>query len=154
MFITECKTGIKHKVVIEPVLDKDYKGITKKRYFFNWKTEKKYDVYKIRRVGNDDILGVMSLMNHAGEKRIEIKLLAVSFENRGNKKQYEGIAGTLIGFACREAVKYYGNEACVSLVPKTEIKEHYISKYGMINAGDQIFLEGLPLLKILKNYEL
>ncbi len=154
MFIIEQSTGKKHKVIVEPVISDDYKTITKKRYFFNWKTEKKYEVYKLRRTDSDTILGLISFINYAEEKRIEIKLLGVSIENRGTKKQYERIAGTLIGFACREAMKCYGIEACVSLVPKTEIKAHYIIKYEMMDAGKQIFLEGLPLLKMLNNYEL
>ncbi len=154
MFIIEQSTGKKHKVIVEPVINEDYKIITKKRYFFDWKTEKKYTVYKLRRGDNDTILGLMSCINYAEEKRIEIKLLAVSIENRGTNKHYERIAGTLIGFACREAIKRYGILACVSLVPKTEIKDHYIIKYEMVDAGKQIFLEGLPLLKMLNNYEL
>jgi hypothetical protein len=154
MFIIERTTGKKHKVIVEPVINEDYKAITKSNYFFDWKTEKKYNVYKLRRRDNDTILGLMSFINYIEEKRIEIKLLAVSKDNRGINKHYERIAGTLIGFACREALKHYGIEACVSLVPKTELKEHYITKYEMLDAGKQIFLEGLPLLKMLNNYEL
>lgn len=154
MFIIEQSTGKKHKVIIEPAMSEDYKSITKKRFFFNWKTEKKYEVYKLRRASSDSILGLMSFVNFEEEKRIEIKLLSVSIENRGTNKQYERIAGTLIGFACREAKKCYGINGCVSLVPKTELKAHYIVKYEMMDAGKQIFLEGLPLLKMLNNYEL
>ena len=152
MYITESSTGNKHTVVVEPVILEDYRDITKKRFFFDWKTERKYQVYKLRRSDNDVILGLMSLEKIDSDSRIEIKLLAVSVENRGSGKEYERIAGTLIGYACREAIKRYGNLACVSLTPKTKLKPHYIAKYGMLNAGKQIFLEGLPLLRILNNY--
>jgi dUTPase len=153
MYITERRTGNKHTVVVEPVVLEDYRYITKKRFFFDWKTERNYQVYKLRRSVNDVILGLMSLEIIDSDKRIEIKLLAVSIENRSSsKKEYDRIAGTLIGFACREAIKHYGVEACVSLLPKTDLKDYYIAKYGMIDAGKQIFLEGLPLLRILNNY--
>lgn len=113
---------------------------------------KKYQVYKLRRSDNEVILGLISLEIIDNEKRIEIKLLAVSVENRGSGKEYDRIAGTLIGYTYREAVKRYAVNACVSLLPKTELKPHYIAKYGMIDAGKQIFLEGVPLLKTVNNY--
>lgn len=154
MFIIEQETGEKHKVVIEPVINEDYKRITKPTYFFNWKTEKKHTVYKLRRVDSDVILGLISWVHDSKETRIEIKLLAVSIENRGKGKQYDRIAGTLIAYVCREAIKQYGIMGCVSLVPKTELKQYYITQYGMENAGYQIFLTGTPLLKMVNNYEL
>lgn len=154
MFIVErFPSDDVHTVVIEPVDAKDYKSITKAKYFFNWKTEKENDVYKLRRSDNNIILGLISLVHHTNEKRIEIKLLSVSIENRGRNKQYERIAGTLIAFACREAIKHYGKDACVSLLPKTELKKHYIIQYGMIDAGIHVFLEGIGLLKMLNSYK-
>lgn len=50
---------------------------------------------------------------------MEIYLLAVSKESRGKNKRYEGIVGNLIAFACREAIRLYGEIACVSLISKT-----------------------------------
>lgn len=154
MFIIDRLTGKRHTVVIEPVLSTDYKSVTKPKYFFNWKTEKKYSVYKLRRSDKNTILGLISLINHLEEQRIEIKLLAVSIENRGKNKQYEGIAGTLIGYACREAMKDFGAKGCVSLLPKTELKRYYITQYGMTDAGYHVFLEGISLLRILNTYKL
>jgi hypothetical protein len=153
MYITEESTGKKHEVVVEAVVNEDYRRITKANYFFNWKIEKKYNVYKLRRKDSDIILGLMSLANQPNDKRIEIKLLAVSIENRGKSRKYARIAGSLIGFACKEAMKHYGSLGCVSLVPKTELKKHYIDAYEMKDAGKQVYLEGLPLLKIITNYE-
>ena len=97
-------------------------------------------------------MGLISVTNEKKERRIEIRLLTVSIENSGKNKQYERITGTLIGYVCREAIKHYGKLGCVSLVPKTKLKKHYISQYGMMDAGKQVFLEGFPLLKISNNY--
>lgn len=152
MYIIEVKNNQKCSVKVESVDEQDYRQITKSRYYFNWKTEKGNDVYKL--VLQDDILGLMSLVYDAAEKRIEINLLAVSKENRGENKQFDRIVGILIAFACRKAKKHYGFEACVSLVPKTQLKQYYINKYQMYDAGRQVFLAGLPLLNILKEYEL
>ena len=154
MFIKERSNKKEYEVVIEPVDDSDYKAITKKRYFFNWKTEKENDVFKLRMVGSKDILGLVSILCVSKEERIKINLLAVSKENRGKKKQYERICGCLIAFVSREAVKLYGVNACVSLIPKTKLKEHYITQYGMEDAGKSVYLAGIPIQTILNNYDL
>ena len=70
----------------------------------------------------------------------------------GKKQAYDRITGTMIAFACREAVKLYEINACVSLIPKTELKRHYLSIYGMSDAGRQLFLEGTSLLNLINKY--
>jgi hypothetical protein len=153
MEVLNVKTGRKTGVVIEPVVSSDYKSITKQKYWFDWKTEKKNLVYKLRLKGSDEILGLISLLHFKDEQRYEIKLLAVSKENRGRTKTYEGIAGNLIAYACRLALKKYAENGCVSLFPKTELKTYYRKKYGMLPAGKQLFLEGAPLLRLIEKYE-
>lgn len=153
MVIFEKAKGKAHKVKIEPLPEKDYSKITKARYFFDWKTERENEVYKLTLAGRDDILGLLSLVEH-NDKRMQINLLAVSKENRGAKKIYEGIAGNLIAWACREAVKRFGEDACVSLIPKTKLVKHYIKEYGMMKAGQSLFLSDEPLLNMLEEYKL
>lgn len=153
MDIREVATGIKKKVIIREAKTEDFKLLVKKRFSFVWKTFKNTStVYKLQLEGDDDILGAMGLIDWPDEKRIEIKLLASSAENIGKGKIYEGIAGCLIAFTCRLAVAKYGAEACVSLVPKTELVSHYMQKYYMQHAGWQLFLEGKELNKLLKEY--
>lgn len=152
--ITHLETSAKKDIVIELVVEEDFKSITKAKYFFDWKKERQNVVYKLRIDGTDEILGLMSLKHFEQEERCEIKLLSVSKDNRGQSKKYEGIAENLIAFACREAVKKYAENACVSLFPKTELKSYYIRKYGMLDAGRQVFLEGVSLFKLLKKNEL
>lgn len=153
MEIIEAATGIKRPVVIREAEAEDFRLLVKKRFSFTWKTFKNTTtVYKLQIEGEDSILGVMGLIDWPGEKRIEIKLLASSVENIGKEKIYEGIAGCLIAFACRSAVAKYGTDACVSLVPKTELIKHYMQKYHMQHAGWQLYLEGNELNKLLKEY--
>lgn len=152
--ITLIENSVKINVVIELVTAEDYKKITKAKYFFNWNLEKENLVYKLRISFSDEILGLISLIHFEQEERFEIKLLTVYKENRGKNKKYDGIAENLIAFACREAVKKHAENACVSLLPKTELRSHYINKYGMLEAGLQIFLEGVSLFKLLEKNEL
>lgn len=152
MYVIESGSNLNHPVKVKRLDDDDYKEVTKGRFYFNWKTEKASEVYKL--VLGDEILGIMSCKHYKEEERVEIRLLAVSKENRGGNKKYSRVAGNLIAFACKEAIKHHGIGGCVSLVPKTSLKQHYSTFYGMIDAGRQMFLQGTSLLNILKEYEL
>jgi N-acetylglutamate synthase-like GNAT family acetyltransferase len=148
--IRELETSIAKNIIIELINNSDFKTITKAKYFFNWHLEKENTIFKLILEDDNEILGLISLKYFISEERIEIKLLAVSKENRGKIKKYDGIAENLIAFACREAVKLYAENACVSLYPKTELKKQYIERYGMLIAGKQLYLEGLPLFRLLE----
>ncbi|WP_113617075.1 N-acetyltransferase [Chitinophaga flava] len=133
----------------------EVKSLPKGRFYFNWKVlEESSTIYKLQLSGEEDILGLVALIHFPEESRIEIKLITSSRENIGKKKKYDGIVGCLIGFACQLSLEKYGEFACVSLVPKTEIRQHYIEKYGMLDAGWQLFLDGGRLLNIVKKYVL
>jgi hypothetical protein len=153
MEIAEVETGKRISIVISKAENEDFKLLTKKRFSFSWKAFRNLaTVYKLQIKSEEDILGVIGLIDWPAEKRMEIKLLASSMENIGKGKRYDGIAGCLIAFACRQAVTMYGAEACVSLVPKTELIGHYVKKYHMQNAGWQLYLDGTNLIKLLKEY--
>ena len=151
MYLIEISTKRKHKVFVDVIDGEYFKYLIKSKFYFDWGKEKECDIFKL--VLGEEILGLMACCTHKRDERIEIKLLSVSKENRGKNKKYERIAGTLIGFACREAIKLFEINGCVSLVPKTRLKQHYIEQYGMIDAGRHVFLEGDQLLKMLKKYE-
>ena len=152
MFLTELSSNKKLLCEIVPVAEADYRRMTKKRYAFDWKAEKLFDVYKIKIAGNDDILGLISLQYHDKEYRIQIRLIAVSAENFGKLKQFEGITGNLIAYACRVAVEKYNQLAAVSLIPKTLIRKHYMTTYGFVPAGNHLFLEKNKLKGLIKKY--
>lgn len=153
MQVIEVATGNKKPVIIREIADEDFKFLTRKRFSFGWKSFKNsMSIYTLRIESEDEILGVMGLVDWQEEQRIEIKLLSTSIENIGKQKIYDGIAGNLIAFACRRAILKYGHEACVSLVPKTVLISHYMQKYHMQHAGWQLYLSGINLLKIVKAY--
>jgi hypothetical protein len=122
------------EAVIEPVSSKDFRIIRKsKERFdkFDWNVYRKEEVYNIRLVTDDIILGLMCLIDHTDDETnaIEIELLEVSKENIGSKKKFDYIAGCLIAYACRESFKR-GHDGCVFLTPKTSLLAHYPAKYG------------------------
>ena len=152
MQIKEISSGKWLKVIIEAVNEKDFEKITKRRYFFNWKKEKSYSVYKLRLASNEDILGLVSFDINTAEEWILIRLLAVSIENRGLSKGFDGIAGNLISFVCREAIKLFRHNACVALEPKTNLVSYYIVNYGMVETGKRLALFGNKLQFLANKY--
>jgi|JI10StandDraft_1071094.scaffolds.fasta_scaffold187993_2 hypothetical protein len=153
MTITEIRTNKKFGVVVSPVNLEDLKQLTIKRYYFSWKKISLVArLYKLCIKGKEEILGVIAVVDIPEEMRIEIKLLSCSKENVGHDKIYDNIAGCLVAYTCREAVKKYGDKACVSLLPKTILKRHYKEKYKMVEAGQQLYLEGESLISLIYQY--
>ncbi len=153
MYIIDQISNEPHLVHILPMENDDFKKLTVKRYSFNWKKlQKDTAIYKLTLVDSTDILGLIGLVDYPAEERTEIKLLALSIENIGRNKRYDRIAGCLIAFAGIGAIRKFKNYPALSLVPKTELRQHYIRKYGMIDAGWQLYLEDVPLLNLIKTY--
>jgi len=153
MIIVETSIGNRHKVKISLVDSVDYKALNKERYFFDWKEEQNFEVYKLCIVDSSDILGLISLERIPNEWRVHIRLLTVSFENQGKKKIYDNIAGNLIAYAAKIAVADYAELACISLRPKTEIAKHYIDKYNMILTGLTLSIEVPGLLNLINLFD-
>jgi hypothetical protein len=153
MHIVEISTKKKFQVEITSVKDIDFSSIKKERYFFDWRLERKHEIFKLYIVGSKDILGLMSLERIPAEWRVHIRLLTVSNENRGIEKKYDRIAGNLIAHAAKIAVTDYAELACVSLKPKSGIAQNYIAKYNMISTGLTISLEVPEILNLINRYD-
>jgi len=153
MKITDTSTGNEHLVEISSVKTDEFKILHKKRYFFNWKIEKNQEVYKLQIKGSGDILGLISIERIPQEWRIHIRLLTVSKENKGNEKKYDKIAGNLIAFVAKIAIREYGELACVSLRPKSQIAQHYIDKYHMNITGMTLSIEVPEIIDLINLYD-
>ncbi len=153
MRIREIENGIWHEVTVEPVAAEDWPFIHKKRFFFNWRKEMGYSVYKLNIIGSEEILGLVSLETNREEEWILIRLIAVAKQNRGAKKQYEGIVANLMAFVYRLAIKQFKENACVALLPKTELSAHYKRLYGMVEVGRRLALFGVNLIRFMKQHE-
>lgn len=153
MIVIEKPTGESHQIEIVPVEYGDYQSLTKRRYFYDWIEEKDQEVYKLKITGTSDIIGLVSFEQIPEEWRIHIRLLTVSKENKGRDKKYENIAGNLITFVSKIAVREYAELACVSLKPKEVLAQHYIDKYGMQITGLVLSIEILGIMKLLNTYD-
>ena len=153
MKILDTSTGKEYSAEILPVESEDFQLLGKVRFFFDWKIERNQEVYKLQITGSSDILGLVSLERIPSEWRIHIRLLTVSKENKGNGKKYDKIAGNLIAHAAKIAVSEFGELACVSLKPKSEIAQHYIDKYNMNVTGVTLSIEVPEILDLINFYD-
>jgi hypothetical protein len=147
------KTGQTLKSTIEKLVKSDHQIISKsKEYTFDWIEEIENEVYKIYlKDRNDDILGLVSLIDYPDEYRVHLNLIEVGLSNRGKNKQIENIAGCLIAFACKIAFdrNYFG---FVSLKPKTELIDLYQNKYGFRQYGRLLAVEQSTADNLISNY--
>ena len=153
MNIIELQNGKIHPIEILPIEIQDFKILNSNRYFFNWKEEIKFEIYKLCIEGKNDILGLMSLQRIPTEWRVHIRLLTVSSENKGQHKLYDKIAGNLIAFAAKISVSEYNALACISLRPKSTLFKHYIKKYKMNITGQTLSLELPEILNLINTYD-
>jgi hypothetical protein len=155
MKLKNTRTGEYVDADIDAVNEGDFKRVGSGGQFeFDWQIERgnRHDVYKIYlRDSTQEILGLLSLKDFKSEHRIHINLLEVSAPNIGKGKVYERIAGCLLAFACQLAFeKPY--DGFVSLIPKTNLINHYCQKYGFRQIGRNLAVEGEHSLAIIQNY--
>jgi len=132
MGVREVKSGISVVAVIERLALREFRTIRASRSFgFDWMQYRSLEVYKLKILPDNTIAGLICLIDHSveAENAIEIECLEVSKENVGASKRFDGIAGSLIAFACRESFKR-GHEGFVFLRPKTGLIQHYTEAYG------------------------
>ena len=153
MQIVEVATGKTLPIEIVPVEREDYQIIGKSSHYFDWNTEQNEEVYKLVIKGENDILGLISLERISTEWRVHIRLLTVSKENKGSGKKYDYITGNLMAYAAKIAVVEYGELACISLRPKTEIAQHYMDKYKMNITGMTLSLEMPQIIDLINQFD-
>ncbi len=152
MKLLHRKSGEFHEAVIELVQEEDWEIIEKDDTFkFNWKKEKRYLVHKITLKLEKEILGLVSIEDVPKELRLFIRLIEVSRKHRGKKKLYDHVAGCLIAFTCNLAFQKNYN-GFISLIPKTDLANHYKSKYGFEQLGSHLYLELEKSEKLIEKY--
>ena len=152
MLLWNTKKQIFEEGIIEPLTATDYVLIEKSKQFeFNWIKERKNLVFKVRKKDEENILGLISLINIPKELRIEIHLLEISKNNIGRNKIIDRLAGCLIAYACDLAFQK-GYDGFVSLVSKTEIINLYKEKYGFLEMGNHLYTQLVNSQHLIETY--
>ena len=131
--VEEIITRQKHETIIEEISSEDIKSIHKKDgWHFNWKLEyrgKGRRIYQLKVQGNPKIQGLRSLEPKMEDKYIEMHLLEAAPHNVGKNKQYIGVPGNLVAFACKSSFDL-GMDGFVAFTAKTDLVKHYIKTLG------------------------
>jgi hypothetical protein len=83
------------------------------------------------------IQGLMSVERKADH--IHIHLLESGIQNIGKRKEYLGVPGNLIAFACLQAIEY-GMDGSVSFYAKTGLIKHYSEMLRAKYIGGQLMI--------------
>lgn len=131
--IESSSTGDSFDTNIELILANEIKTVHKKDgWFFNWKKEFKESerqIYKLSLANNQVIQGLISLQPVADQQFVEMHLLESAPHNYGTKKEFLGVAGNLVAFACKTSIEL-GFDGFVAFTAKTKLVDHYIETLG------------------------
>jgi len=132
-YILERISGKKVAAEVVLITQDEIKKVHKKDgWLFNWKKEYKNDqrqLYKLIVLGNPAIQGILSLEAIKGQQFIEMHLVELAPNNKGQNRQYFGVARHLVAFACKKSFEM-GFEGYVVFTSKTMLIDHYIESLG------------------------
>jgi hypothetical protein len=152
MYLLHCQSRKKVKAEIVLISEDELTEIMSEgRFEFDWEQEILYEIYAVRIIKTDEVVGLVALDEVKDESRVEIKLIENSRENRGRSKIYDRIAGCLIGWACYQAY-IRGYEGFISLLPKTRLIQHYQNAYGFEQNGRHLALYGKQSHHLIEKY--
>ena len=147
-------SGDSFKTEVLILTAKDFKGIKKADWLFDWKAEaknKEKSVYKLVIADNPTIIqGLISLQDKGDH--IYMHLIESIKFNRGSKKVYLGVPGNLVSFACKLSFDK-GYRGIVSFESKTKLINHYQKTLGAtILFGNIMAIDTPAAVKLINQY--
>lgn len=152
--IEKVVTGELFKTQIIRVTHEDLKLIKMNKWRFNWGIEIKNnesEVYKlILENQNNQIHGLISFQtNH---DHILVHLIENAPFNWGKQKEYAGVAGNLMAFACKNSFER-GKFGVVSFFAKTALIPHYKKTLNAQQfSGQKMFIDSKDSLSLVLKY--
>ena len=153
--IENVVTGDSFPTDITLISTTDLKLATKNNgWQFNWKKEfaqKEREVYKLTIVNNPSVMqGLVSL--EVKSDHVYLHLIENAPFNKGKQKMYAGVAGNLVGFACKLSFQR-GHEGNIAFLSKTQLIDHYVKTLGAIHFGGRIMIiETKAAIKLINKY--
>lgn len=153
--IENVVTGDSFPTDITLISTTDLKVATKNNgWQFNWKKEfaqKEREVYKLTIVNNPSVMqGLVSL--EVKSDHVYLHLLENAPFNKGKQKMYAGVAGNLVGFACKLSFQR-GHEGNIAFLSKTQLIDHYVNTLGATHFGGRVMIiETKAAIKLINRY--
>jgi hypothetical protein len=116
-------TGEIFETIVSELSAEELNEIT--NWQFNWLKESRYfKIYKLTTVVEPTVVqGLMSIEPRQGH--VFMSLIETAPHNFGSQKDYLGVAGNLVAFACKGSFEK-GFGGYVSFVSKTQLIDHYM----------------------------
>jgi len=130
------------------------KHIIRKDWIFDWVTEikdKQKKVYKLTTVNNSNIIhGLISIEDK--KDHIFMHLVESAKFNMGKNKQYVGVPGNLVAFACK--ISFEKNyEGYVAFDSKSKLIGHYQDSLGATHfRGIRMYIDTSAAKKLVDKY--
>lgn len=122
---------------------------------FNWKKEYANDqrqLYKLIISCDQTIQGLLSIEPIKGQQYIELHLIELASQNKGESKKYLGVARHLVAFACKIAFDM-GFDGYIAFTAKTRLIEHYEKAFGAERMfGQRMFIATEAAKKLVNLY--
>jgi len=152
--IEHAVTGETFETLVVQVEASNLKSLGVRSWVFDWKKEfanQSRQLYKLVATADKSIIhGLLSLS--INEDHIFMHLIENSKGNKGANKQYLGVAGNLIAYACKLSFEN-GFDGIVVFESKTSLITHYqISVGAKILAGNRMFIDTKESSLLVKRY--
>lgn len=154
MLVIDTKTK---KLITCSIIKLNTDQIPKKKdgWNFNWRLalkESPNSTYVLIDKESITIQGALQLKLDEG--MLIMKILELSPQNIGKNRKFQNVAGCLIAFACKEAIKLKTEyKGYLTFVAKTELIEWYKSKYFATQTiGNRMYIDPLNGNKLIKKY--
>ncbi len=147
--IEEVSSGQNISTLILPLKLEDLLGL---KWQFDWKLELEIEshfVYKLVAENNPNLIQGLICLERKPD-HIYIHLLESSSFNKGSQKQFLGVAGNLVAYACKQSFQF-GNDGNVSFIAKEQLINHYERSIGAFHFGNRRMIINTNAAKILVN---
>jgi hypothetical protein len=147
--IEEVATGESKATLIVPLKFTDLIGLI---WQFDWMLELEQEshfVYKLVTVNNPNLIHGLICLERKPD-HIYIHLLESSSFNKGNQKQFLGVAGNLVAYACKQSF-HFGNDGNVSFIAKEQLIDHYEKSIWAFHFGNRRMIINTNAAKKLVN---
>lgn len=147
--IEEISTGLNNATLILPLKLDDLLGLI---WQFDWVVELEQEshfVYKLVTINNPNIIQGLICLERKPD-HIYIHLLESSAFNKGSQKQFLGVAGNLVAYACKQSF-HFGNDGNVSFIAKEQLIDHYEKSIGAFHFGNRRMIINTNAAKKLVN---
>ncbi|MEN9703263.1 MAG: hypothetical protein RLZZ209_689 [Bacteroidota bacterium] len=147
--IEEVSSGQNISTLILPLKLDDLLGL---KWQFDWELELEIEshfVYKLVAENNPNLIQGLICLERKPD-HIYIHLLESSSFNKGSQKQFLGVAGNLVAYACKQSF-HFGNDGNVSFIAKEQLINHYERSIGAFHFGNKRMIINTNAAKILVN---